>query len=207
MVAACGPFRERLDELLEFLRGDVVVAHHARFDVSFLGAALRREGRPEIGNDVWCTVRLSRRLFPEMGRHDLASLCLAHGIGRRAAHRALEDARATAVLLGILLERADELGVSSAELGQWAAPPSRRPAAPPRPLTPEEKSALEEAILLGDRIELGYVSRRGVRGRRVVVPYAVEGSARLVAYDVEAGTTRTFRLDRVVTLRSPAESG
>jgi DNA polymerase III epsilon subunit family exonuclease len=202
-VAACPPFREVLPALVEFLADAVLVAHHARFDTSFLAAALRREGRPPLTNHVWCTVRLSRRLFPELERHDLGSLCLTHGLRRRAAHRALDDARATAELLGILLERAEECGVSHEELAAWGSPPSG-PAAPRiRPWTEEEKAALEDAIVTGDRLELGYVSRRGLRTTRVVVPYVVEGpetSPRLVAYDVAAGQTRAFRLDRVVTL-------
>lgn len=202
MVEDCPPFRDLLPDLLEFLAGDVVVAHHARFDVAFLGEALRRSGRLPLANDVWCTVRLSRRLFPEIAHHDLGSLCLTHGIRRRATHRALPDAQATGELLGILLERAEEIGISAEELAQWATPPRGGEPKRPRVWTDEEKAALEEAILLGDRIELGYVSRRGVRGSRVVVPYVVEDTARLVAYDVGAGRTRTFRLDRVVSLRT-----
>jgi DNA polymerase III epsilon subunit family exonuclease len=205
MVEECPPFRERLRELLDFLGAAVVVAHHARFDTAFLGEALRREGLAPLANDVWCTVRLSRRLFPEIGRHDLGSLCLTHGIRRRSAHRALDDARATAELLGLLLERAGEQSVTREELRLWAAPPRAGGATRARVWTDEEKAVLADAITVGDRIELGYVSRRGVQGRRVVVPYVVEGTetvTRLVAYDVAAGRTRTFRLDRVVSLRT-----
>lgn len=196
-------FAEVLPALRDFLGERILVGHHARFDRGFLERAYRREGWSPPAADVWCTVRLSRRLFPDLPRHDLDSLCVTHGIRRGAAHRAPDDARATADLLGILLERAEALGWSPAEAAGVARPPGPAPT-PPRVWQPGERAALEDAILTGDRIRLEYVSRRGVRTSRDVVPYSVDGpagSTRLVAYDLEAGTTRTFRLDRVVLLR------
>lgn len=200
-VAACRPFAEHLPDLLRFLEGRVLVAHHARFDLSFLRAAVARDGL-RLGVDaVLCTVRLSRRLFPELARHDLQSLCLHHGIRRTVSHRALADACATAELLGILLERAEERGVRDGrELCALGAPAgaARRPT--PVRLAAEDFRRIEDAIVTGDRVSLEYVSRRGVRSHRSVVPYVVAsggGTMRLVAYDVAAGTTRTFRLDRV----------
>lgn len=205
LVDDAPPFRDVLPDLCDFLAGATVVGHHARFDRGFLVRACAREGRPAPGEDLWCTVRLSRRLFPELPRHDLDSLCVTHGIRRGAAHRAPDDARATADLLAILLERAAESGMGMAEVAALARPPVGGPLPPPRPWTEEEKATLEAAILTGDRVRLEYVSRRGVRSARDVVPYAVHGpeaSPRLVAYDLRAGTTRTFRLDRVVFLRA-----
>lgn len=195
-------FAEVLPALRDLLGERILVGHHARFDRGFLERAYRREGWPPPDGDVWCTVRLSRKLFPELPRHDLDSLCVTHGIRRGAAHRAPDDARATADLLGILIERAEASGWTAAETARAARPPGRAPL-PPRVWQPGEQAALEEAILTGDRIRLEYVSRRGVRSARDVVPYSVAGPAgalRLVAYDLEAGTTRTFRLDRVVRL-------
>jgi DNA polymerase-3 subunit epsilon len=205
MVAERPPFADVLPELREFLEGRVLVAHHARFDLGFLAAATRRAGWPRPPHDVWCTVRLSRRFFPALARHDLDSLCVTHGIRRGAAHRALDDACATADLLAILVERAQELRLPLEELACLARPPRPAAPAPPRAWTDEERSLLEEAITTGDRVILDYVSRRGIRTSRQVVPYAVgeQGSGtRLVAYDLAAGRTRTFRLDRVVSLRA-----
>jgi DNA polymerase III epsilon subunit-like protein len=200
-VRDCLPFRDHVAELLAFLEDRVLVAHHARFDTSFLRVAVARSGLPAPRNPVLCTVRLSRRLFPELARHDLESLCRHHGIPRAARHRAPEDARATAVLLDVLLERATEQGYDDLDALRAIGDPGngRREVRPVR-LSDEEKGRLEEAILTGDRVVLRYVSRRGVRSERAVVPYSVAphgGGARLVAYDLDAGTTRTFRLERV----------
>jgi DNA polymerase III subunit alpha, Gram-positive type len=200
-VRHCLPFRDHVADLIDFLGDRVLVAHHARFDTGFLRIAALRAGLPAPGNPVLCTVRLSRRLFPELAGHDLESLCRHHGIPRAARHRAAEDARATAVLLDVLLERAAEQGFDDLEtLRTIGAPGDGRREERPVRLTEEERSRLEEAILTGDRVVLRYVSRRGVRSERSVVPYVVAphgGGARLVAYDLDAGTTRTFRLERV----------
>jgi len=203
-VADRPAFRDVFPRLAEFVGDRPVVAHHARFDLGFLEAAARRAAVPAPGTDAWCTVRLSRRLFPELPRHDLDSLCATHGIRRAVAHRALEDACATAELFGILAERAAVTGLGPRALAALARPAGPAGPARPRSWTDEERDALEEAILTGDRLELAYVSRRGRRSARTVVPYAVGGperDRRLVAYDVEVGRTRTFRLDRVVSLR------
>ena len=201
-----GPvFPEVAPRLAEFIGDRVVVGHHVRFDQGFLERGYRAAGWEVPVSDAWCTVRLSRRLFPDLPRHDLDSLCVTHGIRRGAAHRALDDALATADLLVILLERAEAMGWDAGEVAAAARPPGPGPRRPPRQWTDEERAALEVAIVTGDRIRLEYVSRRGVRTWREVIPYSVSGpeaAPRLAAYDLAAGTTRTFRLDRVVTLRS-----
>ena len=83
---AVGGFQLVMGELLRFLESRVIVAHHARFDLSFLRAAVHRAGLRAPENPVLCTVRLSRRLFPELARHDLESLCRHHGIPGAGNH-------------------------------------------------------------------------------------------------------------------------
>ena len=63
---------------------------------------------------------------------------------------------------------------------------------------------------VGDRIEIVAETRRGGLRPVTVVPYGVDkvrGAPRLVAFDVERGVTRIFRLDRVVTVGSPRDPG
>lgn len=70
----------------------VFAAHNARFDYSFLRAEFRRAGMP-FSAPVLCTVKLSRRLFPEHLRHNLDAVMERHAIACSARHRALGDAR------------------------------------------------------------------------------------------------------------------
>ena len=68
------------------------VAHNARFDYSFLRTEFRRLGLP-FAAQVLCTVKLSRRLYPEFPRHNLDVIMQRHQLRCTARHRALGDAR------------------------------------------------------------------------------------------------------------------
>lgn len=93
MVAAAPRFAELAEALHERLEGRLLVAHNARFDYGFLRREFERAGRTFMARTL-CTVRLSRRLYPQHARHDLDSLIARHGLACRARHRALGDAEA-----------------------------------------------------------------------------------------------------------------
>ena len=203
-VAECRSFSEHLPELLRFLDSRVIVAHHARFDLSFLHAAVARDGLRSPENRVLCTVRLSRRLFPELAHHDLESLCRHHGIHRTVSHRAPEDARVTAELLDILLERAEEQGWRTVTCSvRWAPREVQGAARSPSACRTRTFAGWTTRSSLATACRWNTCPRRGVHSHRAVVPYVVAtdgGGTRLVAYDLNAGTTRTFRLDRVAEI-------
>ena len=108
MLAGAPPWEQVALKLMPQLEGRVWVAHHAPYDGSFLKAWL-----PE---GVWrrhrliCT-RLAKRLIPELPRRSLGELCAFLGITNTRAHRALQDAEATAEALQHLLKRAEEQGL------------------------------------------------------------------------------------------------
>jgi DNA polymerase III epsilon subunit family exonuclease len=196
-------FREVLPSLLAFLEDRIVVAHNASFDRSFLDAAADEAGRPVPGNPFLDTVRLSRGLHPHLDAHDLESLCVSHRIRREERHRALPDALATAELLGVLLADAGDAGLDSAAKLLAMAGVGRGERAPGTiVLRGDEQRLLEDAAVTGDRLEIRYETATGRLRPATIVPYAVHGPApRLVAFDLDRGVTRTFRLDRVVAVR------
>jgi DNA polymerase III subunit epsilon len=106
MVADAPRFSQVYRELLERLSGRVFVAHNARFDYGFVRAELARLDI-RFRSKVLCTVKLSRRLFPEQPRHNLDAVMARHGIGCSARHRALGDAQVLAELLTILRREID----------------------------------------------------------------------------------------------------
>jgi DNA polymerase-3 subunit epsilon len=92
-MVACAPvFRQIADEILSHLAGCLLVAHNARFDYGFLKHEFARLGR-EFSANVLCTVRLSRRLYPDSGRHNLDAVVARHELDASDRHRALGDAR------------------------------------------------------------------------------------------------------------------
>jgi DNA polymerase-3 subunit epsilon len=116
MLAGAPPFARIAVEWLAFLGNAVLVAHNAPFDRGFLERELRRCGEEPPDNPVLCTVRLARRLLPDLRSHCLDSLAGHLGLEFRQRHRALGDAEVTARLLSILLRRAADRGVRG--LGQ-----------------------------------------------------------------------------------------
>jgi DNA polymerase-3 subunit epsilon len=102
MVADAPRFEDVCREVLERLNGRLFVAHNARFDYGFLRSEfLRQEIRWSA--KVLCTVKLSRRLYPEHPRHNLDAVIARHGLDCEARHRALGDARVLRDLLGVLV--------------------------------------------------------------------------------------------------------
>jgi DNA polymerase III subunit epsilon len=92
MVAGAPRFAEIAAAVREKLKGAVFVAHNARFDYSFL----RREFSAAdiaFSAQVLCTVKLSRRLFPEFIRHNLDAVMERNGLSCSARHRAMGDAK------------------------------------------------------------------------------------------------------------------
>ncbi|MGE0798099.1 MAG: exonuclease domain-containing protein [Lautropia sp.] len=89
MVRGAPRFGQVATRLRERLAGHVLVAHNARFDYGFLKAEFRRLGE-RFQAEVLCTVRLSRRLYPEHARHGLDALVERHRLdasGRPAGAR------------------------------------------------------------------------------------------------------------------------
>src|SRR3989475_7447494 len=93
MVAAAPRFAALAAELCERLDGRLLIAHNARFDYGFLRREFERAGLKYLSKTL-CTVKLSRRLYPEHARHNLDSLIERHGLACPARHRALADAEA-----------------------------------------------------------------------------------------------------------------
>ena len=94
MVASAPCFGELAGEVLTQLQGCLFVAHNVRFDYGFLRHEFKRAGL-EFRADVLCTVKLSRKLFPQHHKHNLGALIERHGCCRwKPGHRALGDARA-----------------------------------------------------------------------------------------------------------------
>lgn len=84
-------FADIADELMDILDGATFVAHNVRFDYSFLKQEFRRAGI-DFEPKQLCTVKLSRKLYPDQTSHKLASLIDRHGFVYSARHRAYDDA-------------------------------------------------------------------------------------------------------------------
>ncbi|WP_417513381.1 exonuclease domain-containing protein [Marinobacter sp.] len=128
MVADAPLFEAIADELEEMLRDTVFVAHNARFDYGFIKSEFRRLGRL-FSTRVLCTVKLSRRLYPEFRKHNMDVLIERHGLDQVQRHRAMGDVSAMlAFFRHALAEKGDaQIEEAVAELLQRPSIPSHLP--------------------------------------------------------------------------------
>jgi DNA polymerase-3 subunit epsilon len=109
MVADAPSFDEVAQNLLEILDGAVFVAHNVRFDHSFVQNELARMDIA-LKAKTLCTVRLSRKLYPQHKGHGLDAILQRHGLHTMARHRAMGD-------VDVVLQW---LKIATQELGQAA---------------------------------------------------------------------------------------
>jgi DNA polymerase III epsilon subunit-like protein len=119
-------FADIAGRLAKLLRGGVLVAHNARFDVSFLAAEYERAGTVMPKVPVICTLRLAHRLDLDVASLSLVDCCAHFGISHRRRHRADEDVEATMQLLQRLLPLASTRGWNSAAALVDAVAPAGR---------------------------------------------------------------------------------
>ncbi|MCD6115532.1 hypothetical protein J7K93_00830 [bacterium] len=105
-------FRDKIGEISGFLGHDNIAAHNAPFDIRFIKNEWKKTGTghvkfPKAG--VIDTLELSRILLPEVPTHKLAYLLNYLNIKEGERHRALSDARDTALLLLELLKKIETL--------------------------------------------------------------------------------------------------
>lgn len=75
----------------KILAGATFVAHNAWFDYSFIKTEMERVDLP-FESKKCCTVRLSRRLYPQHRSHSLENIILRHNLKYKHRHRAYDDA-------------------------------------------------------------------------------------------------------------------
>ena len=108
----CVEEEQAMISLLGYLKGAVLVAHHANFDIAMLNNALYRSGFSPLKNKVIDTCALYYNLLPRTERkkgarhRTLDELADQFAISKEDRHTALGDALITARLLLRLLSRA-----------------------------------------------------------------------------------------------------
>jgi DNA polymerase-3 subunit epsilon len=122
MLAAAPSLAAVLPGLLDFVKGCVLVAHNAPFDLGFLLAGCGDCGLPWPGFTVLDTVTLARRLMDpdEVPDCKLGTLAGFFRARTEPCHRALADARATADVLSWLIRRLTHRGIGTlAQVSMW----------------------------------------------------------------------------------------
>lgn len=134
MVRGERPFRLVADEVVTALQGHVFVAHNVTFDWRFVTHEVARATGQVLDGRRLCTVRLARKLLPQLRSRSLGFVAdwygadafaatyfeARHGRSRPWRHSAAGDAVATAHCLLRMLEEARGHGVHTwGELDRW----------------------------------------------------------------------------------------
>jgi len=107
-------FAECKDEILDFLKGRILVAHNASFDIGFLNSELKRLGEKELDNTVIDTLDLARSIFKDRRTYRLGNIARQYRINydEEDAHRADYDAEVLAKVFNLMLAELRGKGIN-----------------------------------------------------------------------------------------------
>lgn len=127
MVKDAPRFGDVCERVLSLMEGHVFVAHNAAFDWRFVSAEVKRVTGRELDGRKLCTVRLARRVLPQLRRRSLDFVAAHYGIEIGARHRAMGDADATAQALVRMLRDVESSGCRTwGDLERLLSPPATK---------------------------------------------------------------------------------
>lgn len=99
MVENAPSIDEVLPKFMDFIRDYIIIGHNVNFDINFIYDNLEELNIPPITNDFVDTLRISRRLIPELKHHKLSDLANYFNIDTNGSHRSLKDVEITLEVL------------------------------------------------------------------------------------------------------------
>jgi len=141
MVKDAPTFDRVVPDLMRVLEGNVFVAHNANFDWRFITSEISRTTGRQLRGRRLCTVKMARKVLPQLSRRSLDHVARFYGVEVRNRHRAGGDALATAkCLVRMLSDLADRGCGTWADLQTLLRAPAgrrrkRRPPGMPMPVT------------------------------------------------------------------------
>jgi DNA polymerase III epsilon subunit family exonuclease len=141
MVRDAPTFDRIAPDIMRVLEGNVFVAHNANFDWRFLTTELSRATGRQLYGRRLCTVKIARKVLPQLQRRSLDHLARYYGVEIHNRHRAGGDAIATAkCLIRMVSDLADRGYGTWSELQNLLHIPAarrkkRRPSGLPTPVT------------------------------------------------------------------------
>ena len=80
-----------LYEFKKFLGNAIIIGHNVNFDIDFIYDSMVDNLGEYLSNDYIDTLRISRKLLPELKHHKLDNLIDYFNLTKRNEHRALND--------------------------------------------------------------------------------------------------------------------
>ena len=86
---------DALRDALDFIGKDIIVGHNVNFDINFLYDSCQNLEFPVFNRDFVDTMRIARKVFPELPHHRLIDLVELFGLSGDNFHRAQADVEYT----------------------------------------------------------------------------------------------------------------
>ena len=196
-LGAAPLFAQVADEVLQWLKGAVVVCHNAQFDIQFLDSEFKRLGHEIQIPNLIDTLNLARQFF-ELPSYSLLSIAEAFQVPITAVHRALDDAL---TLRGVFFGMMDRLKQFNKPLDDYIGI-YNSPAWPNEGI--QLPTELGEAIYSNRRLFIKYIDGGGEETQRWITPKQVMGLADYIYLQAHChlrNAERSFRLDRIVEVQ------
>ena len=114
MVKDAETIEKIFPKVLEFIKGTVLVAHNAKFDIGFLKYIAKQLGY-DFDFTYIDTLNLAKDIFPNLKKYKLGKIADDLGIKVEVAHRALDDVDTTVKVFNVMLEKIKEKGITKIE--------------------------------------------------------------------------------------------
>lgn len=138
-VANAPVIKDVIGEILEYTKDLPLLGHNVIFDYSFIKKAAVDNKLSFMRNGI-DTLKIARRILPNLEHKNLVSLCEYFGINPGNSHRALDDAiSASKVYLALYKVKADDDGFVNALPLNYSVKRST-------PITPAQKSYLTALV-------------------------------------------------------------
>lgn len=112
-VADAPSFEDAAQEIYAHLENSVLLGHNLNFDYQFLQSEFFRAGITDFQRIQICTLKISRRLYPELPSKSLGKVAYHLRIKVEQAHRALDDAEVTLKVFQKQLEELEKFKVKT----------------------------------------------------------------------------------------------
>jgi DNA polymerase-3 subunit epsilon len=113
MVRDKPTFDRVVPDVMRLLEGNVFVAHNMMFDWRFVTSELSRSTGRKLQGRRLCTVKIARKVLPQLSRRSLDHVARYYGVEIRGRHRAGGDALATAKCLLRMLSDLGDRGCAT----------------------------------------------------------------------------------------------
>ncbi len=190
-----------MPKFLGFIKDSCLCSYNAGFDLGFLDNELKILGQGPLKDIVVVDIlKMARRLMPELERHALWFVAGQLGLKDRQEHRALADVELTFGVFNKLKDELSKKGIS--DFANFTALFGVNPQII-EGINNQKIAEIQEAIGLGVKLKIKYISSSGQVTERQVIPKEIRQENRqtyLVGHCCLRNEERSFRIDGILHL-------